>query len=565
MKLIQAIFWALLLFISTLTGGANYGSTPVGDPIYPYLERMESLGYLEHLLSGIKPFHRSKIAKFLKILKSKEDQLTKIDREMLYNYLLDYRYEIDDGQKYHKMDNEDNWYSPISSLKRIEYNFFDFFTRRNIEEQNYVAMWEDGVNSFYFNYERSFSYEKRSDDLYRTASWDGYYFRGGIGDDFAYRLHVSLQAFRGDRQYALEHPLLKKAWSLDEKDLGAIFGDRTQGEIAYHGLIDIQFAQQEVEWGYGESGKLILSSNPEPYPYLALSKNWGWGKFMMLHGKLQSFPQDTLIDHYLHYPDKWLAAQRLEIYLFPWLTIGMNENFIYGNRYAEWAYLIPFNFYRATQHKLRDRDNATISLDMQTLPWKGAKLYGAIFLDEFKLSKLGSNWFGNKQAYSAGFSQQDPFQLENSSITLEYTAIMPWVYTHKYRINAYTSDYQSLGHWAGPNSQVLYAHIQKRWSRRLNTGLVFQQWKHGENPENENIGADILKGRNILLGTQTQPKETRIFLEGVPFEERFFRCYIDYEWFNGFYLSGKYSNISLLENDIRSHLNEFYIGARLFY
>jgi hypothetical protein len=100
-------------------------------------------------------------------------------------------------------------------------------------------------------------------------------------------------------------------------------------------------------------------------------------------------------------------------------------------------------------------------------------------------SRLNTNWYGNKHAFQFGFFQADPLGISNLSLRFEYTAIMPWVYTHNFRINSYTTDSNSLGHWAGPNSEVYYFHLQKDWRQRLTTGFKFQQWKHGANYEND--------------------------------------------------------------------------------
>ena len=561
---------AFYMFMSTLffvqfSISQNPTSIPVDDPIYDYFERMETLGYLTNLLDGIRPFSRGRAAEFLKVLESKRADLTPIDRRKLDDYLLDFRYELNPEQKYHRTPEGQNWYSILYSIDNFKTDFSRFFKQNHPEEENHVLIWEKGGNSIYFDYEQGIDFEQRSDDVYRSASWQNYQVRGTIDTNFGYQALVSLQGLRGDEGYVEDHPILKGSWSQKKADEPR-YSDRTGGELAWHtNSIDITFAQQSVEWGYGESGRLILSSDPEPYPYLALQKDWGWGRYISLHGKLQSFQQDTLTDGYPVYPDKWLAAHRLEFTIWKKLTIGFNENFIYGNRYADWSYMIPFNFYRAVQHKLRDRDNATISIDAEYLVWKGIKIYGTVFLDEFKRSELGTNWYGNKQAFLAGFYWVDPVHLNNTSIRIEYTAIMPWVYTHKYAINSYTTDYNSLGHWSGPNSEVYYVHVNKEWHQRFNTGVKFRQWKKGNNYPNENIGGDILVGHGTLLGSQTEPRETRKFLEGILTEEQRFEFYGNYEIFNDFYLSGRYSLSHLTISGDAENFNELYFGVILKY
>jgi len=558
----------ILIIIFTKISFASYNSVLLSDPIYPFLDRMETLGYLSEVHDGIKPFTRTKISRHLQQLIPQMDQLTHIDRRRLQDFLLDYRRELEPQTKYHRSEKNKNWYSILSSWDNFKKDFFRYFLQNHPDEEDHVFLYEEGKDDFYFDYEQGLTYEQRSDDVYRSSSWQKYLFRGTLNHNFGYQAITELQGLRGDEPYLFDIPILKGSWS-QLNETGPRYSDRTGGEMYWHtNYIDIQFAQQEIEWGYGESGKLILSRNPEHYPYLSLSKDWGWVKFISLHGKLQSFPQETLADGQKIYPDKWLAAQRLEGTLWKRVTIGLNENFIYGNRYVDWAYFFPFNFYRAVQHKLRDRDNATISLDLELLVYRGMKLYGTVFLDEFKMSEIGSNWFGNKHAFLAGVFLADPFKLPNLSLRLEYTAIMPWVYTHKYRINSYTSDYHSLGHWAGPNSEVWYLHLQKEWHQRFKTGFTFRQFKHGANYRDENIGGDILIGRGEPYGTQvdyTDYKDTREFLEGILTIERRFTFDAEYEVFNDMFFNARYHIIDLKIDSEQKGLKEIFIGVLFKY
>ncbi len=561
------IIIVLLLFTASIITASTPVSVPVTDPVYGFLERMETLGYVHDLLDGVRPFSRKRVAAFLLDIKKHRAELTHIDRRRLDDYLLDYRYEIDPEKKYGQISEEQTTlYSPLAGWKRFTRDFRRFFQQNHPEEQNYVFLWEDGGNTFYFNFDMNLTYESRSDNLQRTGSWQDFLFRGQVSPRFGYQLNVSLQAVRGNDAYTLEHPILKGTWSQRPDKSGPRYADRTGGELVYHTkYIDLTFAQQEIQWGMGESGRLILSRNPEQYPYIGVTADWGWGKFIAIQGKLLSFPQDTLSDGTEIYPDKWLAAHRLEISPWNWLTLGLNENFIYGQRYMDWAYLFPLNFYRSVEHKLRDRDNATISIDLELLPYQGAKVYGTVFLDEFKASKLGTNWYGNKHAFSAGFYQVDPFGIPNFSLRLEYTAIMPWVYTHKFNINRYTSDYRSLGHWAGPNSEIWYLHIRQDLHQRFYLGLKLRQWKHGANYPNENIGGDILLGHGVLLGDQTEPRETSTFLEGILTTQRKVQFYAVYEVFNGLFLRAHYNIYHTNTEGEINNFNELFLGLKFRY
>jgi hypothetical protein len=557
------VIGTLMLIASGIAG--NPVSVPLGHPVYEYIDRMETLGIIVDVLDGAKPYSRGRVAGLLLQVRERRDQLTAIDARRLAEFLLDFRFETGAG-RYEKMEPESDWYSPLSSMQHIKNDFNDFFSQRWPQEENHVFSWEKDSSNFYLDFIHTTTFERRSDTkMYRLGNWQTYRFRSLLEGNFGMALEVSLIGLRGDSLYAIEHPILKNTFA-QTKDDRPTFGDRSGGELAWHTrYFDIAFAQQEVEWGHGESGKLILSSYVEQYPYLQLSRDWGWGKFTFLHGKLQGAASGDSILGAPIYPDKWLAAQRLEFSPWDALTIGLNESFIYGNRYADWSYMIPFNFLRAVQHNLRDRDNATISVDFEWVAYPGSKLYGTAFLDEFRQSKLFTNWYGNKHAFLIGMVQEDPFGLANTSVRLEYTAIMPWVYTHRYRINTYTSDSRPLGHWAGPNSQVIYAHIRKDWHARLRTGIRLQQYKHGNNYHDENIGGDILHGYLDLLGDQKERRTTREFLEGILYTEQLTDLYAVYEPFNEFFVHAGIRLLSENSAGSKSDYNEVYFGFRLDY
>ncbi|MBD3225862.1 MAG: hypothetical protein GF313_14130 [Caldithrix sp.] len=538
---------------------ANPVNVPVHHPVYNFLERMETLGIVHNLLDGVRPYSRAKVARFLQVVDINKLRLTPIDRRRLADYLLDFRYEIQPNKRNALVPEGQNWYSILAGVDNFKKDFVRFFRQKHPEEENHVFLWEDGGDNFYFDYIQNATYETRSNGDYRWANWQQYRFRGLFNHNFGYQWEVVLHRILGDEPYALGHPILKGSWSQQRADEPR-YSDRTRGEISWNtGYVQLQFAQQEIEWGFGESGKLILSRDPEPYPYISISKEWGWGKFIALHGKLQSLAADTLENNLRLYPDKWVAAHRLEVSIKRRLTLGFSEHFIYGYRYADWAYLIPFNFYRAVQHKLRDRDNATIAIDFEWLAGFGSKIYGSVFLDEFRRSKLGTNWFGNKHAFLFGFYKTDPFGLANLNLRMEYAALMPWVYTHKYGINSYTTDGQSLGHWAGPNSELYYIHINKYWHQRLVTGIKWRQYKHGDNFADKNIGGDI------LLGHRSFDPQERQFLDGLLTTEQRLECYVHYELFNDLFLRGRYNYIDSNEPNIHRIYHEFYMGFEMRY
>lgn len=554
----------LIFFLTTLLFAGNPVSVPLWHPVYHFLDRIETLGIVDNLIDGVKPFDREHVAELLIDIQKQRDHLTRIDREKLDNFLLDFRFEIDPSKKYGQIEGEKNWYSPFSSWKQVKSDFFRFFAQNQPEEENHVFIWEDSTNSFYFDFIYDVTFDRRSDKINRNKDIMTFGLRGTLYNNFGYSVNVEMATLRGDREYRNSDPYLKNTWRNDREDV--TYFDRSGGDIAYRSpYVDFRFAMQPVSWGLGESGVLILSDNVEQYPYFGISKYWSWGSFTFMHGKLLSEKTGETEEGQAIHPDKWVVSNRFEFSPLTGMAIGLSGIVIYGNRTADWAYLFPINYFRASEHNLQDRDNALLAIDLESKIFDGVKIYGTFFIDEFRKDKIGTNWYGNKHGYQAGLHLTDPFGIPNLAARIEYVAIMPWVYTHKYKVNRYISDMWSLGHRVGPNSEIMYFHLEKDWHRRFVTGLKWQQWKHGRNYPDENIGGDILLGHSVLIGDQEEPRQTRKFLEGVLETEKILQIYAAYEVFNDFYLNFRFTNMRYNDPETNSNLNEFHFGFRLDY
>ncbi len=553
----------LLLFVVPLTAD-NPVSVPLTNPVYHFLDRMETLGILDNILDGVKPFSRGHVADLLIGVNNKRDELTHIDKDILDNYLLDFRFEIDPSQKYKQIDGNKNWYTPFSGFNQIAHEFLRFFARHQPEEDNHVFLWEDSTNSFYFDFAYEITYDQKNEQINRSKDVMNFEARGSITRNFGYMVNVAMANIHGDFEYRNSDSFLKNTWRNNREEV--TYFDRSGGDLGLSTpWVDLHFAIQPTAWGLGESGSLILSDNVEQYPYISIGKYWGWGSFTFMHGKLLSESTGRSEEGQAQHPDKWIAINRFEFSPLTGMAVGLTGAIIYGNRSADWAYLFPINYFRAVEHTLRDRDNALLALDLESRLFNGVKIYGSLFLDELRKDKLGSDWYGNKHGFQAGLHLTDPLGIANLAARFEYTAIMPWVYTHKYNANRFISDGVPLGYWSGPNSEVYYLHLEKQFSRRLNVGVKLWQWKHGRNYDNENIGGDILLGHNTLIGDQTEPRETRVFLEGILESEKKVEIYAEYEALNGLFLNVATRFSQYMDDANTKDVTELHFGLRLEY
>jgi hypothetical protein len=554
---------SLILVIQQSQAG-NPVSVPLGDPIYRFLDRMETIGIIDNLRDGIKPFERGRISQLLIKVNEERTQLSPIDRQRLDNYLLDFRYEIDYTQKYAAKNADRNWYTPFSSWDQFKTDFSRFVQQNQPEEDNHLYLWEDSTRSFYFDLLLGFNYDRRNDDVYRTNQFETYKFRGTFNENLGYQLQVAFYRIKGSEGYRTEDPVLKNSW-VNEKD-DQVYFDLSGGDLAWSTeYVDFHFAYQPVSWGPGENAQLILSKDVAQYPYFSLAHHWSWGSFTYMHGKLLALANGDSIDGQPVYPDKWIVSNRFEFSPIKSMSVGLTGMILYGNRYLEWSYLLPFIYLRAVEHNLRDRDNALLAVDLEARLWRGIKVYGTFLIDELWTKKLFTDWWGNKHGFQAGTHITDPFGIPNLALRFEYSAIMPWVYTHKYNVNRYINDGVALGNWAGPNSEIIYAHIEKDLHQRLIVGFKYQQWKHGDNYPNENIGGDILVGHNVLLGDQEEPRATRTFLEGILSTNRMYEFYTQYQLFNDFFINLAARKIESQTTEFSQNLTEVHLGFKLEY
>ncbi len=553
-----------LLYTSDLYA-LNPVTVPIHDPVYEFLDRMETLGVLRNLVDGVRPMDRGRISGFLRDLDAKRERLTTIDRQRLDNLLADYRHDLDKTIPYPHIVGAHRWYQPLSGWKQFKSDAARLLHRRQPEAENHFIVWEDPFNSFYMDVTAAYTYDRRNDGKSRWSLAQTFTGRGTFGERFGYAGHFQFSGVRGDDGYKELDPLINGAWYLLEQN--TLFTDRAGGEISYYSpYINLRFAQHPLTWSLGQSGQLILSDNVEQYPYFAISKQWKWATFHSMHAKLFAQTNGETVDGQAVYPEKWLATHRFEFSPSRRMAFSITDMILYGNRGLEWAYLVPFTIYRSSEHKLRDRDNAFMAVDGEIRIANGVKLYGSILLDEWKTRKIFTDWYGNKHGFLAGAHAADPFGLSNTELRVEYVAIMPWVYTHTYDINTFINDGRSLGYWAGPNSEVIYLHGLKDWTQRLRTGLRCRQWKHGANDPNENIGGDILLGHDDLLGEQTAPRETRQFLEGILRTERQAEFYVRYEFLNDLWLDFAYKKQHVeTENAPDENHSEAHFGIRFEY
>ena len=174
---------------------------------------------------------------------------------------------------------------------------------------------------------------------------------------------------------------------------------------------------------------------------------------------------------------------------YSWLDIGFFESVVYGERF-EPVYLLPFSYLFYSQGYVGFADNSLMGLSFRSLlPYK-TEVNGILYVDDVNFNQIFKFKFNTKMkiAMETGASWS-PGKSWLRKISMDYTAVMPYMYTHYDWHSVYNADDfnpDNYTHWGGnlgtslsPNSDRI--NLTGNW-RLDNTSEVtlFGNWiRHG--------------------------------------------------------------------------------------
>ncbi len=512
-----------LLLISILCAGTLHASqiyVRLSDPVYPYLDRLATQGVIREFLNDTKPLQRDEIAKYLAKLAKQKDQLSETDRRLLDEFIADYRLELSD-KKYFKLQNNRDTYFLFHSWNNLSDGVKHFYQYHKNQEKLHFFVRETDNEMIWVDWDEMARFETKN-DLTRLIWQDGFRIASQIGEHFSFYVdgyRFLQQARNGFNKLAKE---FKGGFHATNNEKGVKFYsfDYSHAYMQYHGLAGtFQIGNQPLYWGNGPNS-IILSDNTESFAYLSWQRHFKHSKYTFFHGSLMpaspeySVYTPTVQSAPEYYAQKYLVGQRFELAPHSRFHITLTEMAVYGRRNPDLVYLIPVVFLWPTQHNLMDRDNILMAGEFEYFPFQRFKIYGTFLLDELKPSKLGTDWWGNKHGVQLGFQFTPQMDRFPTDLTVEFTAVRPWTYTHKYSIDTYTNSGVGLGFYGGPNSQLWYARNRWWFGRRNRLSISYRQLKHGVEPLNPGvagyypIGSDPnenYQNRNPVLDNNTKP------------------------------------------------------------
>ncbi len=241
---------------------------------------------------------------------------------------------------------------------------------------------------------------------------------------------------------------------------------------------EMQFGQDNLQWGPGYHGNLIVSPNPIAIDMLKFQTIFKTVSFTAFTGVLE--------DNSENINEKYISGHRIEGYFWDRFGFGMSEVVVYGNRF-EPGYLNPVNIYlineqtisRADSRAPGSGDNVLASVDLRLRPIDNFEIYGELMVDDGNPAASFYHW-DTKFGILGGIYLTDPFGLPDTDFHVEYTFINQYTYTHVNPVNVYKHFTSVIGHHIGSDADNLWIELRRRFTDKLETVFGYELERHGE-------------------------------------------------------------------------------------
>jgi hypothetical protein len=495
-------------------------NVPLGHPVYDFIDRMMVKGVVPKVVTNILPLTRGEVAQFLKTISEKVDRgevkLTGAEKPQLDDLRVLFADELE------KLGDKVDGKPHFLQAKGEEYNFsFDADFSQEIALLTEV---------------RDFGYPKpeaSSSSLRPTVI-------GTIKDDIAFATDIQAHLVIGEAEY---YPYnTENTYHFSENvDGTSLINAYVKFKLPW---FELQLGKDNLWWGPGRYGALLISDNAPSQDMLKLNASYGRFRFNSFTAILRS-----------ELGDKYLSGHRLEVLVLTRLRVGIHEVVVYANRF-ELHYLNPVTIYFFAVPALEPvelNDNMLNGVDFVLLPIKNVKLYGELMVDDFQMQDMNIHNWANLFGMLFGVYYVNPLGLDDTDLRVEYAFVNQFSYTHSSPINRYQHYDYVIGHWLGSDADNLRCDIIHYLSDRISFGLTYELERHGEGAIDKSSPPPGVSEWQFLSGT-TENKHSL----GLEFKYQAIGRY-------AFSVSYKYVTIRNKEHELGNKYNSHIFGLKAGY
>lgn len=257
------------------------------------------------------------------------------------------------------------------------------------------------------------------------------------------------------------------------------------------GPVHLRLGREDRRWGQGRLGTLFLSENAFPMDGITFQFHSRWVSGASIMAQSWRAPNPPLADelpgdeHLLG--DGYYAAHRFELHPRDSWSLGVFEAVAYGGRGIDLAYLNPVGFFVAVTQDIWDRagvdDKKVLGFDFRVRR-APVEIYGEILVN--RVVTLDAADDGDESGITSlaqlvGLNWANPFGWSGADLQVEYAHLDPEVYFHPDGDSrrSLLSEGEVIGHWAGANSDVLFAALRLPEFRFGIFRLEFEQARWG--------------------------------------------------------------------------------------
>ena len=275
---------------------------------------------------------------------------------------------------------------------------------------------------------------------------------------------------------------------------------------------DLLIGKQNLSWGPGRYGNLLLSDHSIPMEMIYLRGEYSKIAFQAFQAIGQS-----------SFGNKILSGHRIDLNLFPRLSLGISEIIVIGADKFDPRFLNPVSIYTISEisgggilnsNVKTSLGNLLISGDFDLKIFDNIRVYMEVMIDDFQPRyRLQSHLhWGSKWGVLAGLQMIDIFSLNGTNISFEYAFLNQYTYTHNTPINAYTHLGRPIGHHIGPDAQSIWFEVRHHWTSLFATEISFELQHQGQ--QNINVPRDYKRPADekwhCLSGTEEIQKHFRL-------------------------------------------------------
>jgi hypothetical protein len=271
--------------------------------------------------------------------------------------------------------------------------------------------------------------------------------------------------------------------------------------------------------GIVEGSSLVLNKAAQPFFGFDIQvKPFSWLQLYSLSGILEYYDSKGMTTSSATFQNAF-SLTMLSVNYKQYIQFDVGSSVVWPKRF-ELAYLFPLTFPLLYQNNIGDFDNLAFFGNLKLQYPELGFLWFSLFIDEINFEGDFLHLDREMYAFQVGLRYLIPV-LSSSSLTVSYTKIEPYCYTHQktktpwygeLMEEAYVNHGYGLGYYLPPNSDEIKVVFATTLSRSIDLNTQFQMIRHGAEYGDSMVYGSSYASELKGSGRNTDPALKKYFL-----------------------------------------------------